>query len=784
MHEGQPGHALGAESGSDKVDAEPAGQTESNTQTSESTPENSDLRDPGLPGHSQIEDHDPLGLNSLLDSDTVAQLRQLALLNFGEMNAIKVSAGFDSPLDHGEFSDAFLEAVRAVYVSPTGGTDFDDVYRSWKQPGSILILAEAPGRGRTTTARALLAKLRHEQPEVRVGQLSFGGSPDFPGHRLPHQANRAYVMELPPDEDDFRVAETFGATLNGLSTQLAHRKARLVVLTTPEQWRRVGTGAPTGIRPQLGVASPLEIARRWLWAESPNFPVDMWLEDPDIATLLDDQPPVDVLEIVGYILDAHRAKNSKRPDLDALAQKHSRHTDTPFDRQVLSVLAARGNWRSQLLFWHQHPHRTSFQRNFLVSCSALRGAPVAHVYASAAELATRLGELEVHLNGQTEPGVIEMIHSIDAELAEDDTVTFDRPEWDDAALEYFWVDRPLSRTKFLEWLADAPLKTNREALDSLSSQEQQVMARRIGSFAVQWAVRQRRQNPLRQLAVRWRGEALWSTFIEILTAASLNAVSASYVHEMLRQWARTGTAAQRLATVEVCAGEFGRQHTVKALLRLRHAAGSSDPDVRRALQNAVHTLWLDPTARSTLFSYVVDWCADASTREAGQEAFRALAASAEGDASALPVLLTRDGDSGFTPSTADLTTGWRAVLGGGRGLESNDADAAAVRLWLNAVRHYPGLLNEVLTILSTAVQVEEQDEPATTVESPRDRLRAIVRTWARITDGGPPADGFELPADAPSRAAVYTALTQLLDDGLVANFQRNMSRADGASLPT
>ncbi|MDX3233039.1 hypothetical protein [Streptomyces sp. ME19-01-6] len=99
--------------------------------------------------------------------------------------------------------------------------------------------------------------------------------------------------------------------------------------------------------------------------------------------------------------------------------------------------------------------RTSFQRNFLLACATLRGASVAHVYASTADLASVFGDGDPSLKGQQEPGVIEMVDSIEAELQADDTLTFHRPEWDDAALEYFWVDRPLSRVKFLEWLADA-----------------------------------------------------------------------------------------------------------------------------------------------------------------------------------------------------------------------------------------------------------------------------------------------------------------------------------------
>ncbi|WP_194238334.1 hypothetical protein [Streptomyces spongiae] len=256
---------------------------------------------------------------------------------------------------------------------------------------------------------------------------------------------------------------------------------------------------------------------------------------------------MEALEIVSLILDAHHANDSNLPNLEALARKRKSGGDTPFDRQVLSVIAARNNWRSQLLAWHKESGRTSFQRNFLLACATLRGASVAHVYASTADLASVFGDGDPSLRGQQEPGVIEMVDSIEAELLADDTVTFNRPEWDDAALEYFWVDRPLSRVKFLEWLADAPLKKPKAALETLTDAERQTMAERIGSFALRWAVRHRRQEPLRQLVWRWHNTPLWPSAVELLTSACLQTASASYIHEMLLQWARTGNAVRRQA---------------------------------------------------------------------------------------------------------------------------------------------------------------------------------------------------------------------------------------------
>ncbi|MET7696409.1 hypothetical protein [Streptomyces sp. NPDC005485] len=202
----------------------------------------------GVPLDEELQKH----FLPLLDIEAVTRLRQMALLNLGEMNALKVNASFENPLDHSEFSDTYLDALRSVYVHPEGGDSFTETYQWWKNPGSVVVLAQRPGTGRTTTASALLAELRHEFPDVRVGPLGYGGGLEFPLRRLPQVENRGYLLELPPDEEGFEIIDTFGATIERLQYTLKRRRARLVVLTTPEQWRRVGTGAPEGIRPVLG----------------------------------------------------------------------------------------------------------------------------------------------------------------------------------------------------------------------------------------------------------------------------------------------------------------------------------------------------------------------------------------------------------------------------------------------------------------------------------------------------------------------------------------------------
>ncbi|MFF4292018.1 hypothetical protein ACFY0R_43155, partial [Streptomyces sp. NPDC001633] len=312
--------------------------------------------------------------------------------------------------------------------------------------GAVLVLPREPGAGRAFTAHALLADL-HSRTGARVGPLSFGSTARFPLQRLPREANAGYLLDLPADEETFAVSDDFGAMLYDIQRALRGRSSRLIVLTTPEQWQRIRGGAPPGVVPELGIPDPVKVAEAWLTAEAPDVDAARWLADQRISDLLAGQPPSDTLQIVGLILKAEQAKTPvEKSDTDP----------DGFNAKVLSVVKARTAWREDLLTWHKKPGRTSFERNFLLVAALFRNATVAHVYVQTAELCRRFKH-PVTLEGQEEPGVVELVAEIEAELdSTNDTIDFGRPGWDDAVLSYFWIDRPMARPTFLAWMAEAP----------------------------------------------------------------------------------------------------------------------------------------------------------------------------------------------------------------------------------------------------------------------------------------------------------------------------------------
>lgn len=722
-----------------------------------------------------------------VDRDTVTLIRQAARFNFGDMIGTQVIYYVGHMLDYDDLSPKFLAITHQVFAEPDG---FAQLYANWRRPGSIVVLDRAANTGRTTVGYALLARLCQALPHVRPSVLRFGGSTNFSVRRLPREEDRAYLLELPPDEDGFAVSDTFGADLEDLARTLEQRQSWAVILTNPVQWTRIRRGAPASMTAELGEMNASAIARRWLAAEASGVDIDRWLGEPDIQRLLAGRTPADALDIVDLII---RMSSAPARDLVDLAgnlpedstgsPEHVAAGDDLFPRRVASVVAARDNWYQQILKWQTMPGRTSFERDFLLSAAALRDSPVSEVYLKSAALEHDLGGAEVNLLAQSAPGVIELVSKAHATLRHDDRIEFHQPGWDDAVLEYFWVDRPLARKKFLAWLAKAPFPQTNEALENISNQQRIDLARRVAVLALRWTLRQERPAPLVTLAETWHGKDQWQVFVDTLTNACLQPESAGYLHPLLLDWAKSKNTVLQLAVVAACAGEFGRRNPAKALRRLQHAARSVDQRVAANLRTAVTTLWEDKSVRPTLLTTVVKWCTDRSTIRAGRWAFSILVTTISAQHTGVPALLV--GEDDIEVSTNDLITGWGTLLSG-----DNEIDAAVAQ-WLSAALDQPACREQVVEVLRSAIlaagATAASDSAGANAEDiadsrayasadgrepPRDRMRAAIRRWAREPDGD----------QSSARHDLYRQISSRIDDDMIGTFQHQRERFGGEVL--
>ena len=643
--------------------------------------------------------------------------------NSGTVIGVQVIAQFGRMLEPQPLGDGLLTAVRKVFRKPTlrarnGIQYFDDLVSTFLEPGTIVVIGGKGGTGRTITAIALLEALSSKSGAA-VSTIGYGASRKFQAARLPQQRKHGYLLELPVDDAEFEISSDFGVVLHDVQLTLRQQSSHLVIVTTDEQWQRIGLGAPVSLV-TVNTVSNWQIMRSWLTFEAPDVATSSWVEDLHIQQLVErEKTPQGVVEIVGLIVRAGRSVPDRLPTLDEIDEDNIpsglRDADIDSRRRIASVVAARNSWRPHLLTWHREPARNGFERNFLLAAAILPDAPAGEVYAAARTLTRRFGEESPGI-GQEGPGVIQLADLVEAELVgESDILVFPRPGWEDAVMQYFWVDRPESRQAFLTWIAQAPLEMSREVLTFAAgnpSTNRTQRAQRMASFALRWASRQRRPEYLNEIVSAWHGNKdLWPAAIEALTKACFDNSIGKDTHSLLLNWSQQRNPALRTAVADVCRDDFGRAYPGKALVRLAHVGESENQGVIEASRNAIQTLWEDDSLRSTILTEVLKWCEsnNDARRAAGRRAFLTLADTPYAEEPDWPDLLTsheKISDEEYQTRLTQTAKGWYYVLDCSDW--ASEARPASAR-WFNSCLRFPESRKGLIGVFHEAVSKPARD---------------------------------------------------------------------------
>ncbi len=516
------------------------------------------------------------------------------------------------------------------------------------------------------------------------------------------------------------------------------------MMTRPEQWNRISRGMRWDFAPEIGESPDLiAIAHAHLRAAEPDYPHSSWLDSSRIARLFEKARPIDSVEIADLILGEQRKVGPGGRE------------GLPSEEGVNNVVKARSNWREELREWHSRDGRTAIQRNFLLAAAILRDAPVGHIYAKAADLCRSFSDAEMELSGQTAPGVIELLHSVEGELDELERVEFRRPHWEDATVEYFWADRPLSRQIFMKWLADSALSSKQGDLVKLNQDDSLQVGRRVVEFALKFAVRHERPLPLAALVDTWHeNRVLWRLLVDSVDAAATSDVNSQYVRRVLLDWAKAAEVARKRLVAAVCARNFGAVHTGFALRRLRHIGDSCTIEILPDLQNAVRRLWLDEAARVTLLQYLGAWCRN--DYAAGRVVFETLAVIGDSE-TRLPHVLAVFSNESFRGVSIDvLEIAWRQVLDYSDLMQTDSPAQKCVNAWMSAVIE-SGRADAVLSVLAAAVS----GATGTKASVRRDVLRGCVQKWV---EGG--------VNDFDKRRMIQRNLSELLDADIARSARR------------
>ncbi|GAU69730.1 hypothetical protein SSP35_14_00640 [Streptomyces sp. NBRC 110611] len=567
----------------------------------------------------------------------------------------------------------------------------------------IVVLVGDRGVGRYTTAVHLL----HEHQELRPRQVRREPNDSFTLVEQLKDQRGAWLLDLRSEEQ--KVGEDFGQNLLADKAILEESQSILVVAVRPNLWEIAGRGADD-LAVHLEYPEATAIVRARLEKQQPIVPAGEWLTDEEIVKKLGGRKPDDAVRWANAIRAEHFAPVLEE-DLKEVDGKQLSRTQI----KINNVLEALGSWRTHLRTWHiENPD--SDRRNFLLAAALLEGSPVGDIFEAAASLSQKLKDVTNHRGGQSGPGIIELAWSIGATLTRQDTLRFQRPDYADAVLEYFWVDRMPLTDIVVPWMANLPV-TYPEHAERITN--------RLGQYVLRYSAHHKSLKLLQDVATQWSSHnSLKDHARDLITAGALHPVIGRAMRDRMKKWAQDEkgkfTEDLKVAVARACGGPLADEYPKMMLYRLSFLAAAPSGKIAEAVGESMQRLWHQPNVRGQVRSNLSTWCAsdDPALREAGRRSFMALAQ--ERNTSGIPLLLSSATGGEITPSDQALFIGgWRS------GLDSSPLDetsASAFKLWMDTALQMPSLRGPVVDIFTRAVH-----DPAA------DRGQYIADRFLRLT---------------------------------------------------
>ncbi|MEV6198223.1 hypothetical protein AB0M19_38250 [Streptomyces sp. NPDC051920] len=542
----------------------------------------------------------------------------------------------------------------------------------------VVVLHAPAGTGRYTTALHVLAD--HKTAAIRQVRREPYERADLEGLK---DEDTGWILDLRDEEETLHTGA--GHHLREIETHLRTTRSYLVVLTHPDAWTHVADEARE-LGHTLKPARGLDALRAHLAQPRPGLDEpDQWCTNPGIEKNLDTAVPAEAARWA-RIIRAAVALNTAATD------------PQPTDKLVEAVISSARSWRSDLLKWHT-THTDSSHRNYLLATAVLDGAPAETIYSAHGELGQKLNDIPQPTDGQQGPGIIELTHTIGADLTPDDRICFRNPGYAEAVVDYFWVDRPHHAAAFTQWTAHQAA--------SLPSELGSPLAERVTQWATHYTLTKRNFTILRAVATHWANSRhLQEHAQDLLVAAAVDPTAGRPARDRYLAWAKapdtsdltdsknTPTALKK--TLAGALAQLGPAYPKIALKRLSElAVHTTDSDVANAVGDALTALWDQPTLQDTIRTTLTSWYTAAQPHHtaAARRAFLHLANRTSPGST--PLLLH--------PNDSELHTwtlnGWRCALDGG----SSAAFHAAFAAWLDTALAHTGLRPTIITTFTEAV---------------------------------------------------------------------------------
>jgi hypothetical protein len=581
----------------------------------------------------------------------------------------------------------------------------------------VAVIHNTAGTGRYTTALHILTHRRVK--DIRQVRREPNERVELEGLK---DEDTGWILDLRDEEETLRTG--FGLHLREAAGHLHAMRSYLVVVTHTDTWTPVA-GEATELAHLLAPPDALDVLHTHLQRHRPSIrDLDKWRADEAITRQLNRATPAEAARLARIIITA-------------VSLDDSTGEPKPFEELVEAVIQSTRNWRTVLRTWHTN-HPNSAHRNYLLAAAALDGAPAEAIYEAQSTLGEALDDTPPAVRGQQGPGIIELTHTIGAELGDDDRIHFLKPGYAEAVVDYFWVDRPHHVAAFTRWTA--------EQAASLPPDLGLPLAERVAQWATRYTLDKQSFTVLRAIATHWaKTRSLRGKATDLLVAAAVDPAAGRRARDQYLAWAKapdTDELTHRRSTPTVL-----KQALAAALAQLAHAypqialkrlaelaAHTNEGAVTDAVGDALTALWDQPDHQDTIRSTLTAWFAASQHHytAAARRAFLHLADRTTADG--IPLLLAR-ADSEADPFAL---TGWRCALD-----EEADSDLRrAVDTWLDSALTQKRLRPAILRTFTEALFRTDTDR--TYLASRFLTLNHAAYAWEPARLGAHPSDRTHL----------------------------------------
>lgn len=634
-------------------------------------------------------------------------------------------------LEQHRLTQAYVDEHVARYVSPG---DFEDAERKLRDYRVLALVADED-HGRHDAALAVLTamggmKLREVYREPG-DTISIGA--------IPQKQDSGWILDL---RSDVRVPESYGRSLTSDLTRqkMLDFRSYLVVIFPPQLWEQCSAGGGV-ISYRIPRPDAVEIVRerlhRWMRKED----IDLWLSDDRVLSRLAHETPSRAIDWETHI----KSVEGLSEDSLSLPTVEDKRFENPLhEARVRMVVAASGNWQSQLTDWYEE-HTDCQVRDFLLAAAVLEGKSAGEIFKAVGSLASSLNGPQHEAAGQQGAGILQLTRSISARVTEESRIEFIKPGYADAVLDYFWLDRQHLQSDLLAWMCQRAL-AEADEVTALT------IADRISTYILKWTRRSGNLRFVAQVCESWaKHDKLRTVAAEMLTAASLDSTIGRIVRDRILEWTkpdRTLASDFLMLVTGVCGGAFAEIHPRLAILRLSNLTQNSDPLVAEAAQSQIARLWRNPLLKSDIVSQARNRLGPQDQLHASGRAMFIALAEVVSDNGEMPGLL----EYALTDASARelVVNGWRSVLLSKQPRQSRSE--RAMYRWLDAARLAPLVSDLLYSTLTSAAEA-----PAGSPDDARARiaLLSVLHRWR---------DGVEEDDPAFPEAFFKTLERRIIDD--------------------